>query len=86
MKKDDHVMLAVHITDRIHHVSQVQSLLTEYGKYIQTRLGLHETGGAGSPNGILVLYMVGGEKVCAALARKLGKIKGVDVKKIVFKH
>ncbi len=86
MKKTDHVMLAIHVTDRIHHVSQVQGLLTEYGKYIQTRLGLHETGGSGSPNGIIVLYMVGGEKNCTALAKKRNKIRGVEARKIVFKH
>jgi hypothetical protein len=87
MKKNDHVILAVHITDRISHVSQVQALLTEYGTYIQTRLGLHETTGkAGSPNGILLLYMVGGEKSCTALAKKLNAVKGVEAKKVVFKH
>ncbi|HSV26362.1 MAG TPA: hypothetical protein VLH60_00575 [Sedimentisphaerales bacterium] len=86
MKKEHHVMLAIHVTDRVHHVSQVQSLLTEYGNYIQTRLGLHETGGRSSANGIIVLYMVGGEKVCSALARKLNKIEGVEAQKIVFRH
>jgi hypothetical protein len=37
-----HIILGVHITDRIHHVHAVQNLLTEYGCSVRTRLGLHE--------------------------------------------
>ncbi|MFA6175656.1 MAG: hypothetical protein WC765_03640 [Phycisphaerae bacterium] len=36
--KDNHIILGVHITDRIKHVSSVQKALTEYGCYIKTRL------------------------------------------------
>jgi len=36
--QDDHIILGVHITDRIKHVSSVQQALTEYGCYIKTRL------------------------------------------------
>ena len=39
---EDHIILGVHITDRIKHVSEVQTLFTQFGCYIKTRLGLHE--------------------------------------------
>jgi hypothetical protein len=87
MKKIDHVILAVHITDRMKKVPTVQHLFSEYGCYIQTRLGLHEVSDEYcSPNGIVILQMVGGEKIATALAKKLNAIKGVEAKKIVFKH
>jgi hypothetical protein len=86
VKKNDHVILAVHITDRIKKVPTVQKLLSEYGSYIQTRLGMHETGEAAGLNGVLVLQLVGGEKVGTALAKKLNAIKGIEAKKVVFKH
>ena len=41
MPLSQHIILGVHITDRIGHVDPVQHLLTEYGCSIRTRLGLH---------------------------------------------
>ena len=42
MKK--HLILGVHITNRVKHVPEVQKVLTEFGCSIKTRLGLHEAG------------------------------------------
>jgi hypothetical protein len=82
-----HVILGVHITDRMGHVNAVQRLLTEYGCSIRTRLGLHETDqGFCSPNGLLVLEMTDDEKMADALAAKLNAVEGVEVKKMVFGH
>ena len=56
---EKHLILAVHITDRIAHVDDVQKVLTEYGRYIKTRLGLHETSSDyTSPNGLLLLELI----------------------------
>ncbi len=83
----DHFILGVHITDRVHHVSQVQHLLTEYGCSIKTRLGLHEAGqGFCSPNGLLILEMVGPHQPCEELAAKLTQVEGVEVQKMIFDH
>jgi hypothetical protein len=82
-----HVILGVHITDRIRHVDAVQHLLTEYGCSIRTRLGLHEADkGFCSPNGLLVLEMTDDEKTADALAAKLNAVEGVEAKKMVFEH
>ncbi|MBE0537538.1 MAG: hypothetical protein IH624_17880 [Phycisphaerae bacterium] len=87
MKMKNHFILGVHITDRVHHVGQVQQLLTDYGCSIRTRLGLHETStDFCSPNGLLILEMIGDAKTCGGLARKLAKVEGVEVQKMVFKH
>lgn len=82
-----HIILGVHITDRIKHVSAVQNTLTEFGCSIRTRLGLHEAEpGFCSPNGLLLLEMTDDEQNADQLAKKLNAIEGVEVKKMVFDH
>jgi hypothetical protein len=87
MPLEKHIILGVHVTDRIHHVSNVQELLTEYGCSIRTRLGLHESEkGFCSPNGLLLLEMTDDQKSADDLTDKLNAIEGIEVKQIVFDH
>ncbi len=82
-----HILFGVHITDRLKHVDAVQHLLSEYGCHIKTRLGLHEVSDKFcSPNGLLILEMVGDETKCLELADKLGAIEGIEVQKMIFDH
>ena len=82
-----HVIFGIHITGRLKHISSVQQLLTEYGCNIKTRLGLHEAGeGFCSPNGLMVLEMVGEKVKCDELFDKLNALGGIEVKKMVFEH
>jgi hypothetical protein len=85
--KRTHLVLGIHITDRLQHAVDVQKLLTEYGRCIKTRLGLHEVSDeACGPNGLLLLEMVGGEAESQELASRLNAIEGVEVQKMVFEH
>lgn len=85
--KEDHLILGVHITDRIRHAADVQNLLTEYGCSIKTRLGLHEASEQMcSPNGILLLEICGDIGNGRELAGKLNGLEGVDVKEMHFTH
>ena len=60
MDRPRHIVLGVHITDRVHHAHAVQDLLTQYGCSIKTRIGLHEVSEQFcSPNGLLLLEMAG---------------------------
>ncbi|HOT51299.1 MAG TPA: hypothetical protein P5318_02565 [Candidatus Hydrogenedentes bacterium] len=81
-----HIILGVHITDRLRKVAEVQQLFSQYGCNIKTRLGLHEVENVCSPNGIVLLEMYGDEAVCFELADKLAAIDGIEVKKMVFEH
>ena len=84
---ENHVILGVHITERMKNAQPVQEALSEFGGNIKTRLGLHEVDShLGSPNGLLVLEMVGGEGRAQALIDKLTAIDGVCCKKMVFDH
>lgn len=87
MSKENHVIFGVHITDRVYKVSSVQEALTEYGCSIRTRLGLHEAGeGFCSPNGLMILEMVGSDDEQAKLFDALNAIKGVEAQKMIFDH
>ena len=85
MKK--HLIVGVHITNRVKHVPEVQKVLTEFGCSIKTRLGLHEASATVcSPNGLILLEMVGDDRASNRMARKLKAITGVEVQKMVFAH
>lgn len=85
--KKTHLVLGVHITDRLKNAVDVQKLLTEYGGNIKTRLGLHEIADSScGPNGLLLLEMAGELVRGHELADKLNAIEGVEVQKMEFSH
>ena len=85
--RESHVILGVHITERLRQAVTVQQILTEHAGSIKTRLGLHEPSGEhGAPNGLLLVEIHGGEAKADALAGRLSTIEGVHVKKMVFHH
>lgn len=84
---EKHLILGVHITDRLIHAGEIQEILTKFGNCIKTRLGLHEVNGkGGSPNGVLLLECIADEAAFNELASSLDAVNGVEVKKIVFDH
>ena len=86
VKKDAHVVLAVHVTDRLKKVPPVQKTLSQFGDVIRTRIGLHEVSKEySSPGGILILDIVS-EAKARQLQKALDKIQGIETKLIVFKH
>ena len=63
VQKAKHFIVGVHITDRVQHVPSVQNVLTDFGCYIKTRVGLHDASeNYCSPNGLIILEMVGDEE------------------------
>ncbi|NLH40712.1 MAG: hypothetical protein GX448_02640 [Planctomycetes bacterium] len=87
MSKARHIVIGIHISDRVHNVPGVQNLLTEYGCSIKTRIGLHAVDEKFcSPNGLILLEMAGPEKPTLELFDKLKAIEGVDVQKMIFEH
>lgn len=86
-KKQDHMIVAVHVTDRVKQAGTVQAVLTKYGGNIKTRIGLHEpTLRGASPNGIIILELAGPKTVTPAVIAALRKIEGVEAKSLVFAH
>ena len=86
-RKSHHIIVAVHVTNRVKQASQVQSILTEHGGCIKTRVGLHEASGrSASPNGVILLELVGSERRAEKIIAELNATTGVEAKSIVFKH
>ncbi|MFA4964333.1 MAG: hypothetical protein WC709_01670 [Thermoleophilia bacterium] len=84
---DDHIILGIHITDRLQHAVDVQKVFTEYGCNIKTRVGLHDVDAdACSPSGIVLIEFFGSDAAATAMADKLNAIEGVHVQKMVFGH
>jgi desulfoferrodoxin-like iron-binding protein len=82
-----HVILGIHITNRVQHASSVQSVLTGFGCNIKTRLGLHEVhADVCSPNGLMLIEFCGSDSECDDLVGKLVAVEGVEVKRMVFDH
>ncbi len=85
--QDKHTIVGVHVTDRVQHAEQVQKVLTECGCLIKTRLGLHDVAADYcSRNGLLLLELVGTPAKIKAMLTQLKKVKGVQVKSMVFGH
>lgn len=81
------IILGVHVSNRVKEIPNVQSILTEYGCYIRTRLGLHQVSeGLCSPNGLLILEMTGDEPHILEMETKLKGLEGVTVEKMVFQQ
>lgn len=87
MNQDDHIILAVHVTERMKHAGELQKVLSEFGCYIKTRLGLHQADPEHcSANGLIILELLDDERKVGELAAALEAIEGVEVRKIVFGH
>ncbi len=79
------IVVGIHISNRVERVPDVQALLTEYGCYIKTRLGLHQVEESMcSTKGLLICEMCGEEAKTLEFESKLMLIPGVTVKHMVF--
>ena len=82
-----HIIVGIHVTQRVKQAGEVQKVLTAYGAHIKTRVGLHDIGpGSTSPSGLILLEMVGNEKKCLGILGKLNAIRGVEAQTLVFAH
>jgi hypothetical protein len=85
--KDDHIILGIHITDRLKNAVDVQKVFTEYGCNIKTRVGLHDVSAdVCSPSGVVLIEFFGSDAEAGAMMAKLNGVDGVHVQKMVFGH
>lgn len=84
---EPHLIFGVHVNNRVKEVPNIQKLLTEYGCNIKTRVGLHHVDEqVCSPRGLILLEMVGDEKLCQELAARLTALEGIEVQQMRFDH
>lgn len=85
--KGKHYVVGIHVTDRVMHIPSVQNVLTEFGCFIKTRIGLHETSDFScSPNGLIIIELMGDNGKLEEFTSALSRIGGIDVKQMVFTH
>lgn len=82
------IIMGIQLIKRRDSADKVQQLLTDYGCFIKTRLGLHYASDdreVCSENGVIVLqFIANADKEVLELEDKLRQIKGVAVRKMVF--
>ena len=84
---DDHIILGIHVSDRLKNAVDVQKVFTEYGCNIKTRIGLHDVDASVcSPSGVVLIEFFGKDDEAGAMMDKLNEVEGVQVKKMVFGH
>ena len=84
---DNHIILGIHLGDRLQKAASVQAVFTEYGCNIKTRIGLHDVDERScSPSGVVLIEFFGGVDEADAMMTKLAAVDGVNVQKMVFGH
>jgi hypothetical protein len=87
MALDRHVILGVHVRDRVAKAANVQSVFTKHGCIIRSRIGLHPVmGNQCAPGGVILLEVLDDEKEWSALVKDLSALDGVEVQKMLFDH
>ena len=82
---DTHIILGIHVSDRIKNAAEVQKVFTEYGCNIKTRVGLHDASeNVCSPSGVVLIEFFGSEAEAYGMKAKLDAVEGVQVQKMVF--
>lgn len=76
-------IIGIMVTRQHEVVIAVQKLLTSYGCYIRTRLGVNEIF-FGEPAGLIILELTGDTDQRKLLFKDLTRLKGVQVRKMIF--
>lgn len=78
-------ILGMYVSNRMKEATRLQEVMTEYGCYIKTRLGLHEvTEDFCSSTGLIILELFGDLEKQEGLEKSLKEIEGIEVQKMVF--
>ncbi|WDV47307.1 hypothetical protein PV797_06270 [Clostridiaceae bacterium M8S5] len=78
-------IVGIKVEDRNENVPKVQSILTDHGCMINTRLGIHEAQNQCSPKGLILLEIIGeDEDRIEELQTTLSEVEGVKVQKMTF--
>ena len=74
---ENHLVLSVHLSDRVKEAVDAARAFPELGRDIKTRVGLHDADGrvCGS-GGVILLELVGGEESCNKLHRAARGYRG----------
>ena len=82
------IIMGIRMEKRRDSATAVQDVLTEYGCFIKTRIGLHDASDdrtVCAESGIVLLELIRDAEIeSGQMVDKLGKIDGVNVKTMAF--
>jgi hypothetical protein len=81
----DTTILGVMLRKRIHSSESLQEILSKHGCIIKTRIGIHNaSGNVCSPNGVILLDVIGEASEISALENEIKAIDGAELQKMSF--
>ena len=82
------IIIGVKVTNFAENSKEAQSIFSEYGRYICTRIGLHGLHAAAdsscNPNGLVLLEFIGGKNLANEMIAKLETVPGISIKQMEF--
>ncbi len=82
------IIMGIQVEQRHGTVSEVQNVLTDFGCFIKTRLGLHQASDdreSCSEKGLIILELIkDADAEASDMEKALSKIDGVQIKKMEF--
>ncbi|KAJ4461640.1 hypothetical protein PAPYR_1753 [Paratrimastix pyriformis] len=81
---EDHIIVGIHVSDRHEDTKELNQLLTDTGRCIRTRLGLHDP--SHDQTGIIVLELVGPREERERSLATIQRANGCEVKVMRFVH
>lgn len=78
------VILGIKSENRCESANSIQKILTEYGCYIRTRLGLHDTTSFKCPKEAIMLLEITDKKMSVEIEKKLLNISSIEIQRMEF--
>jgi hypothetical protein len=78
-------VFGIKLKHRMKNSLGLQEVLTEFGCNVKTRIGLHHvTDGVCSPDGIILLEVIGDDSTIESFEAKIKAISGAELQKMSF--
>lgn len=78
------VILGVKTQNRFDNSECIQRILTKYGCFIKTRLGLHDITESSCPKYALILLEIPDDEKAVSIAKLLLDIDGIEIQRMQF--
>ena len=78
------VILGVKTEDRLETALRIQKILTEYGCFVRTRLGLHNIQETHCPQHALMILEIPVKEKSIKIEEKLLDISGIEIQRMEF--
>lgn len=79
-------ILGIKLYERVSTAPDFQTILSQYGCSIKTRIGLHSVSdGVCATNGIVLIEFIGNDETLASFEEELKSLGNIEIQKMTFK-